>query len=250
MRLIHRHATGFTITEMAVVLVIVALLLGGLIVPLSTQHDIVNFNATQITIDDVRDALVGFAIANDRLPCPAAGATGGAESPIGGGTCTNAYDGFVPAVTLGLPTRDPYGYLLDAWGNKIHYAVTTANSKAFTTQNGMKSYAGGFGLLAPDLYVCTTATWTTSTSCGTAPGSPPPTTTLANKAIAVIFSTGKNTATGGTGADEAANLANKPFFVFHEPRPATSANGEFDDIVTWLSPNILYNRMVAAGRLP
>jgi hypothetical protein len=25
---------------------------------------------------------------------------------------------------------------------------------------------------------------------------------------------------------------------------------EFDDLVTWLSPNILFNRMIAAGRLP
>jgi hypothetical protein len=30
----------------------------------------------------------------------------------------------------------------------------------------------------------------------------------------------------------------------------TPVFGEFDDIVTWLSPNTLFNRMVAAGRLP
>jgi hypothetical protein len=31
---------------------------------------------------------------------------------------------------------------------------------------------------------------------------------------------------------------------------ATGTGGEFDDIVVWLSPNILFNRMVAAGQLP
>jgi len=25
---------------------------------------------------------------------------------------------------------------------------------------------------------------------------------------------------------------------------------EFDDLVTWISPNILYSRLIAAGRLP
>jgi hypothetical protein len=29
-----------------------------------------------------------------------------------------------------------------------------------------------------------------------------------------------------------------------------STGGEFDDLVTWLSENVLYNRMVAAGQLP
>ena len=30
----------------------------------------------------------------------------------------------------------------------------------------------------------------------------------------------------------------------------SNINREFDDIVTWLSENVLYNRMVAAGQLP
>ncbi len=37
-------------------------------------------------------------------------------------------------------------------------------------------------------------------------------------------------------------------FVMHtitQPGP-----NEFDDLVTWISPNILYNRLIAAGRLP
>jgi hypothetical protein len=67
--------------------------------------------------------------------------------------------------------------------------------------------------------------------------------------VAVIFSLGKNAPTGGTGADEAANINNDPVFVSHTPTPASSGN-EFDDLVTWLSPNILFNRMIAAGRLP
>jgi len=34
------------------------------------------------------------------------------------------------------------------------------------------------------------------------------------------------------------------------PQRRGAATSEFDDIVTWLSPNILFNRMVVAGKLP
>lgn len=55
------------------------------------------------------------------------------------------------------------------------------------------------------------------------------------------------------GTDEAANpnpnsANNDQVFVSH-PRSAAAGN-EFDDIVVWLSPDVLYNRMVAAGQLP
>jgi hypothetical protein len=71
----------------------------------------------------------------------------------------------------------------------------------------------------------------------------------------VIYSTGKNGGYGGTGADELANpnsnsANNDRVFVSHLPTVSTSANGEFDDIVIWLSPNLLFGNMVAAGRLP
>ena len=39
-------------------------------------------------------------------------------------------------------------------------------------------------------------------------------------------------------------------FVSHIPTASSATNGEFDDIVIWLSPNILFGKMVAAGKLP
>ena len=41
---------GFTLTELAIVLVIVALLIGGMLVPLSTQRDIHNTSDTKSTL--------------------------------------------------------------------------------------------------------------------------------------------------------------------------------------------------------
>ena len=105
--------------------------------------------------------------------------------------------------------------------------------------------------LRPDLHVCSTATGISATSCAA-------TSSLVNDAVAVIYSTGANTARldpGGTRIDENANpnpnaAGNNVTFVSHERAGETAPNGEFDDIVIWLSPNILYARMIAAGRLP
>jgi hypothetical protein len=45
-------------------------------------------------------------------------------------------------------------------------------------------------------------------------------------------------------ADEADNSDGDVSFVYKSTTPT------FDDLVVWISPNVLINRMVAAGRLP
>jgi hypothetical protein len=44
--------------------------------------------------------------------------------------------------------------------------------------------------------------------------------------------------------DEAGNSDTDTIFVSHDFTPT------FDDLVMWISPNILFNRMVMAGKLP
>ena len=75
---------------------------------------------TQQRLLALRQALVNFASANGRLPCPASGAldTGLAVPNVATVACTNA-NGTVPWTTLGLP-RDA---ALDAWGRKVSYRV-------------------------------------------------------------------------------------------------------------------------------
>ena len=237
---------GFTLVEIAVVMLVIALLLGGLLVPLSAQVELRRTSDTQKYLDEIRETLIGFAVSNGRLPCPATAASAGVESPSGGGACTNNYNGFVPAVTLGLAVVDDQGFAVDPWGNRIRYAVTNANGNAFTTVSGMSTT--GLGTLAPNLLICSTATGISATSCAAG-------TALTSGVPAIIYSTGKNGGYGGTGVDEAANpnansANNDRVFVSHTPTTSSATNGEFDDIVTWLSPNVLYNRMIAAGRLP
>ncbi|MDQ5916609.1 MAG: hypothetical protein QG584_2503, partial [Pseudomonadota bacterium] len=93
---------GFTLVELTIVLVIIALLAGGMLVSLSAQQESAARSTTERRITEVIEALSGYAAANGRLPCPAAPASTGVESPLGGGDCANDWDGFVPARTLSL----------------------------------------------------------------------------------------------------------------------------------------------------
>lgn len=252
---VDKKNSGFTLVEIAMVLMIIGLLLGGLIPTLSTQMEAQRIAETRKQLDEIQQALVGYAIANDRLPCPASSGSNGAESfaALGNatnGNCSNFYNGFVPAATLGVTSvvdsQGNTGFAVDAWGNRIRYAVTSANSNAFTKENGMRTV--GISSLSPNLQVCSTAS-TSSTSCSVSNSS------LTSGVPAVIYSTGKNGAYGGAGLDEAENpnpnsTDNDRVFAFHVPSPSTATNGEFDDLVVWVSPNILFNRMVMAGRLP
>jgi prepilin-type N-terminal cleavage/methylation domain-containing protein len=239
---------GFTLVEMAMVLMIVALLLGGLLPTISSQVEQQRVSETLKRLDEIQQALIGFAVRYGRLPCPAAPGSTGVESPSGGGNCTNFYNGFVPASTLGLSQTDSQGYAIDPWGNRIHYAVTLWSSSSpsvnyvFTTANGMS--AVGISNLSPNLLVCSTATGIGGTACAAGKS-------LTSSGVpAVIFSTGKNGGAGGAGSDENANLDNNPTYVSHVPAPSSATNGAFDDLVIWMSPNTLLNRMVAAGKLP
>lgn len=247
----HRNS-GFSLVEMAMVLLILGLLLGGGLSLLDAQVEQKKIKDTEALLAQAKDALIGFAVVNGRLPCPASSTSLGKEEFVAGssasdGQCSNFYDGFLPAVTLGLAPLDSEGYATDAWSlksNRMRYALTQANSYAFTKTDGMKTQT--IALLTSDLKVCTSATGITATACGSVAS----TISLSADAIAVLYSLGKNAPSGGGGIDEAANLNSDQVFVSHPLTPVGAVNGEFDDIVTWLSPNILFNRLVQAGRLP
>ncbi len=238
-------ARGFTLLELALVLAIMAVIAGGLLLGLHQQVDALYQQRTEQRLYDIRQALLGFAAAHGRLPCPAAPASSGDESPSGGGNCSHPYTGLLPGKTLGLGPTDAQGYVLDAWGQAIHYAVSPYNANSFTTSaNQIKS-----ALAASDpnlLYLCTSATGLANSDCGTA-------SELTHHAVAIIYSTGKNGSYGGSSADENANpnpasSNNDRVFVSREPGHALSST-EFDDIIIWISPYLLYQQLIAAGQV-
>ena len=252
--LIRKSIAGFSLVEMAIVLAIVGLLLSGLIPTISTQIESQRTNETRKQLDEIQQALIGFAVANRRFPCPATSASNGEESPVGGGSCTNFYNGYVPAATLGITSVDSSTKLVvDAWNNPIRYAITNNTisgvANTFTSIDGMKNATMGNITNANLLNICASATGITGSDCGAAANK------LTDKAPVLIYSTGKNGGYGGSGLDETANpnpnrANNDRVFVSHTPTPSTAPNGEFDDLMIWLSINTIFNRMVAAGQLP
>jgi prepilin-type N-terminal cleavage/methylation domain-containing protein len=264
-------APGFTLVELAVVLAIVALLLGSLMYTLSAQVEQRNFDDTRRRLEHARELVLAFAIANGRLPCPArstsAGAevrdastgectSGGVQDYYGGTLAGGAIGGLLPAVTIGYPQVDAAGFAMDAWQYRIRYAVAknitgcagTSSTPHFVHAANLKK--NGITCQPSDLLICKSATGITASSCGGAANQ----ITTQNLVAAIVFSTGKNTATGGTGLDEAANLNGggnvDPVFVFHTPTPADSANGAFDDQFAWISVGELYGKLISAGHLP
>ena len=73
---------GFTLVEMAIVMLIVALLLGGLVPTLSSQVDQRHASETSKQLDEIQQALIGYAIIYGRLPCPASDTSNGMEDPV------------------------------------------------------------------------------------------------------------------------------------------------------------------------
>lgn len=221
---------GFSLTELAVVLVIVALLIGGMLLPLSAQQDIAARQDSEKALADIREALIGFAAANGRLPRPATSATDGTENAANCATDA-ACSGFIPWATLGTAKVDGYGKL-------IRYSVTPAYANA-------------------TISLTTTANRTVQTRDGAGA-----VVTLAAQVPVVILSHGKGrwgTTDAGTALadgsatniDEDANEAGPTLYFSRQASDnAATSGGEFDDMVVWISSNILFNRMISAGRLP
>lgn len=278
-----RH--GFTLVELAVVLTIVTILLTMTMYTLSAQTEQRNRNDSLHRLEDAKELLITFAMANGRLPCPASTTSNGDESPSGGGSCTDGYAGYLPAKAIGFTPTDSVGYGVDAWGNRIRYAVSINSNAtgavnpdyAFTTTPASPSSGIKYNFnplttttLAPlDLLVCSSYgssgnTSTTAPSCGALTDSPPGVSvTNTSTIVAVIWSQGKNYATatysgvvGQAGTDEQMNNkirspanSNHGVFISHAPVPFTETN-EFDDLVVWVPVSLLYGRMISAGMLP
>lgn len=148
--------SGFTLVEMAMVLLILGLLTSSFIVPLGAQIDSNHLKATDQQLSRIKEALLGYAIRNRQLPCPSSTTTGTQDSTL----C--AQEGFLPWADLGVEGRD-------AWGNYFRYR---ADSKH--TANG--AYNTTFPTATDALQVVNKAA----------------TTTYVTNAVAIFYSLGKN----------------------------------------------------------
>lgn len=107
--------------EAALSLALLGLMLGLLLPPLSGQIALAQRRDNQQRLETIRDSVVGFALAQGRLPCPA--------DPItnhGGEDCTRTH-GVIPWADLSTPATD-------VWGHRFSYQVNAVFSDALAAQ--------------------------------------------------------------------------------------------------------------------
>jgi prepilin-type N-terminal cleavage/methylation domain-containing protein len=237
---LRRALRGFTLTEMAVVMVIIGFLVAGGIMTFNAQIEQRNYDETLRRLNAAAEAVLGYAIVNRRLPCPAAPAATGVESPAGG-ACTNSFNGFLPAETIGFAHVDADRYGVDAYNNRIRYAVASAITGCtgssltphFTSTANLK--ANGMSCRPNDLDVCTSAACTARV-------------VSTQTAVFIVLSTGKNGATTSAyHADETENTNATATFV---SRTRGGTGDAFDDLMVVVPVGMLYSRLTAAGVLP
>ncbi|MDP3742863.1 MAG: type II secretion system protein [Methylotenera sp.] len=233
----HRQYYGFTLVELAIVLTIVGLLIAMFLTPLTVQREIRGRVETQVLLEQARDALIGYAVANRHLPCSDTDEIpDGVENRNAGGDCVND-EGVLPWNTLGIDR-------VDAWGHYFRYSADTTFTNSTTlftiadaeTASGIQINGESGALVSTNSRPAALILSHGQNGLG---------------AISTIQATPDNQlpAPAVGQVDELENTDGNLIFVSHVPTPKGSAN-EFDDLLIWLSPKVLINRMVVAGRLP
>ncbi len=261
---------GFTLLEITIVLFILGLLIAAAVGPLQRQLEARDRRTTLRLLETSSEALYGFAATYGRLPCPDTTGDGRSDpnfdpANLSTAVCVDANggplnaEGFLPWAELGIAATD-------AWGRRLRYRVhhphfTRPDQDALC--NGASTQE--FDLCAQgDIVIRTRGD--DATTAATEYKIP---TLIADHVPAVIVSHGAN-GYGGVrsdntsmdapnGDDEAENSdGDRVFFS----RPYTGGDDscsdiseskpfcEFDDLLAWLSPAILNNRMVLSGKLP
>jgi prepilin-type N-terminal cleavage/methylation domain-containing protein len=239
---------GFTLVEMAIVMFIIALMLGGGLTLYSTQDDQRKTDDTNALLSNAQEALIGYALSQTPpyLPCPDAPpgfavsginvANNGIEDRNAGTGVCDTQEGNLPWVTLGLtpPT--------DAWSNRLRYRVTAA----FSNNTGMSLTSTGNINVRDDASANVIAS-----------GIPALILSHGKNGLGAINAAGLiNPAPPAISPDERANADSTVNFVSHSLTPdgavsqSGAAVGYFDDQLVWLSQYTLFNRMVQAGKLP
>jgi len=233
-----QKSKGFTLVEIAIVLLVFGLVIGGLMGPLQVQIESLDRKATVKEIGLIKEAIVGFTIINGRLPCPDIDGDGGADMLVT--DCVELH-GKVPWATLGVG-------MTDGWKRPFTYHV--AKIFAYDIDGDDGDYDGDGDVDNPDCFATATTSNVAFEICSIGDinvldgygGNP-----VASNVPAIIVSHGKNWAET-SGNDEGENEDDNTNFV--DKTYASGGNNNYDDIVDWVNLNSLIAKMVAAKKLP
>ncbi len=276
------ESKGFTLIELAVVLFIVSLLLGGFLSPLSARLEQQNRQRTTDMLNEIKESLLGYALINGRLPCPdcpdgnvgACGALAAAQRNDGQEDTYDPGFGVIQCRfnTGNLPWVDLQTSEHDAWARHFTYSVSlTFSDDTDGTGCGTPAVGVSFEICSTgdidvyDSYVAGT---------GASPGNYPGTASLvADNVPAIVISHGSDAYETSQTNQQIENYDRKPVnpvngtdvltsytaasftpnaFIYTDFGRDTSLNPptQFDDLVIWVSPAILMNRMLVSGSLP
>ena len=218
-----RRQYGFTLAELAVVLVILALLSGSLLVPLGSRMEARDRQLTLERLRDFQQALTGFAIIHGRLPCPSTEADPthpnyGVEDAL---PCSFSVEGRLPWRTLAMSATDAWGHERvqadEPWAGHWHYRVDRAFTQAPITP--ASAPADNLQIRSHDDFHVTVSD---------------------SQAVALVFSTGANRSADGLNAHYSAV---QPKYQSGE------VSASFDDLLIWIGRPLLIARLAQAGRL-
>jgi len=270
---------GFTLIELAIVLFIVGLLMAGFLAPLAESINQERRAQTQDRLNEIKEALYGHAITNGRLPCPDCRANGVGTCP-GAGTLNDGIEDFnvnlidcavdpnpgganpldilegnLPWATLGISQ-------FDAWESWFTYGVSDSAADIIGTGTPGTGCVGATENLAT-IATCAVGDITIINKGNVPAVCPlPAQVQVAQQVIAVVVSHGANiTRTPGAApgliiapvlCSEIENLNQDANFVsstYINPSNNNNPLGN-DDMVIWISPNVIKNKLIQAGRLP
>lgn len=252
---------GFSLIELAIVLFIISLMLSTFLSPLSTSLEQRDREKTAELLEEVRESLIGYALVNGHFPCPdcpTAGITancGSAALTVGDGI----EDGVVAGVgtspraanftncatsegNLPWTTLDVAGN--DAWGNRFVYRVVDEFADDID--------GTGIALVPPtcvnpavNVSFCLNSANDVGLTINDENG-----VAVAAGVPAIVVSIGNNSDVllANLSATEAENQDLDTTFISSDYNSQTGT--EFDDLLTWISPQLLMYQMVRAERLP
>lgn len=243
---------GFTLVEMAIVLLILGVLTRAAIAPLAAIHEHRNVQVTSRELDKIRESIIAYIVARGALPCPlaepghlnpATSNTSALSQNLGDAPSDCGIErGGVPAKVLGLAGRlNEEGALVDVWNRPYLYSVSLSNhaqrgnqSVADWTQAGEAAQVG-VPYLTADIVICMRMR---PNDCS---GSD----IRANQVAFLIMSYGQDNSETGAQRE---NLDDDQVFLL-QPHSQVADN-RFDDLLVWGTAADTMYWMLRMGWLP